>query len=240
MIRRRRSNHHHGGYHNSHYNSHYAYHHHDSWLLWTLKNSKYTLILCLVLIVCFILQFITNTVNINDVVLDTQEVVNFNFISTFTSLFFHVSFTHFFFNLVALFIFSRKGESELHSGVILLFVLGGILANVIASFYAGFLDSHYIGVGASAAVAPLIFFTILAKPISLLTPFAWFIILYDIVNLSNLNTTTNHTVHVTGYIATLLLITILRFRSKQYIYHSIAFNLIGLIALYYGLSYYYW
>ncbi|MFP4401894.1 MAG: rhomboid family intramembrane serine protease [Candidatus Nanoarchaeia archaeon] len=201
-------------------------------------SQFYTILLCITLSLFFILQF-TGVVDANQYLLNTQEVVNFNLLTTFTSLFFHVGALHFISNIIALYIFSRKVEQEVGVGTLFLFIIGGIIANGIVSIHAGIIGEHYLSVGASAGIAPLIFFVIIAKPISLLTPLAWFIILFDILNLSNQNTTTNHAVHVTGYLAAFILMSILNFKNKRYIYYSIGFNLVGLILLYIGLTMYY-
>ena len=223
--------------HNSHHHySNYNHYGHSNFSF--IRNMPYTILLALILIICYILQ-ILGIVSIEQVALNTQKVFEFNLISAFTSLFFHANLLHIFFNLLALIIFSRKVEQEIGIGTIFLFIFGGILANVIASLYTGFIvQEHYLSIGASAGIASLIFFTIIARPLSLLTPFAWFIILVDILNITNQNTTTNHAVHVTGYIASLLLISIINFRNKRFVYRSILFNLLGLIGLYFGLTYY--
>jgi membrane associated rhomboid family serine protease len=197
-----------------------------------------TILLAITLIAFFILQF-SGVIDANNYLLNTQEVVNFNFTTAFTSLFFHVGILHFLTNLVALYIFSKKVEKEIGIGTIFLFILGGVIANIIVSIHAGIIGEHYLSVGASAGIASLIFFVIIARPISLLTPLAWGIILFDILNLSNQNTNTNHAVHVTGYLAAFILMSLLNFRNKRYIYYSIGFNLIGIVLLYVFLSIYY-
>ncbi|MCH8520257.1 MAG: rhomboid family intramembrane serine protease [Nanoarchaeota archaeon] len=224
---------------NSHSNRKYTnYHnnHHRNFSFF--RNNPYTILLISTLIILYIAQLLGH-IPFEKVVLDTQKIIEFNIISAFTSLFFHANFLHLLSNVIAILIFSRKVEHEIGVGTIFLFIIGGIIANIIASFYAAFIvGEHYLSIGASAGAAPLIFFTIIARPLSLLTPIAWFLILIDILNLTNQNTTTNHAVHVTGYIASLLLISIINFRNKRYVYYSIGFNLLGLIGLYFGLSYY--
>lgn len=203
-----------------------------------IRNSPYTILLIITLIILYIAQLV-GYIPLEKVILDTQKIIEFNIITAFTSLFFHANILHLISNLVAIFIFSRKVEQEIGIGTLFLFIMGGILANIIASLFAAFIvGEHYLSVGASAGAASLIFFTIIARPLSLLTPLAWFLILVDILNITNQNTTTNHAVHVTGYIASLILISILNFKNKKYVYYSILFNLLGLIGLYYGLLYY--
>ena len=202
------------------------------------RNSPYTILLIVTLVSLYIAQ-ILGYIPLDKVVLDTQKIIEFNVITAFTSLFFHANTLHLISNLIAILIFSRKVEDEIGIGTLFLFIVGGVLANIIASLFAAFvIGEHYLSVGASAGAACLIFFTIIARPLSLLTPIAWFLILVDILNITNQNTTTNHAVHVTGYIASLLLISILNFRNKKYVYYSIIFNLLGLIGLYFGLTHY--
>ncbi|MFT4244517.1 MAG: rhomboid family intramembrane serine protease [Candidatus Woesearchaeota archaeon] len=225
-------------YHNSHNNYHYNNFHNHNPNLSFIRTMPYTMLLTLTLIICYILQLL-GIISIEQVALNTQKIFEFNLISAFTSLFFHASSLHISFNILALIIFSRKVEQEIGIGTVFLFIFGGILANIIVSLYTGIIaEEHYLSIGASAGIASLIFFTIIARPLSLLTPFAWFIILIDILNITNQNTTTNHAVHVTGYIASLLLISIINFRNKKFVYRSILFNFLGLIGLYFGLTYY--
>lgn len=197
------------------------------------QKSPYTILLMLVLIVSFVFQ-IVGVVNSESIVLNTQKVVEFNLITAFTSLFFHAGIYHLLFNLLVLYFFSRYVERELGIGTIFLFIIGGIIANIFVSVYAGIINDHYLSIGASSGIATLIFFTIIAKPLTWLTPFAWFSIIIDVLNFSNYETQTNHAVHVTGYIAALLLMSLFNFKNKKYIYYSIIFNLLGLLALYFG------
>ena len=198
----------------------------------------YTTILCLLLIAGFFLQLL-NIIPLELVILDTQKVSSFTLTTAFTSLFFHASLLHFILNLIALFLFSRKVEEELGAGVLLLFIGMGTLANIVASFYAGFTNSHYLSIGASAGIAPLLFMAIIAKPFSLLTPFAYFIILFDLFNLTNQNTQVNHLVHFIGYLTSFIVIGIIGFKRKKMIYISIFFNLAMLTIIYIALEFYF-
>lgn len=206
---------------------------HVSYLNPARKTSPYTLILIVTLIVLFIFQVI-GIVDSQSIVLNTQSVVDFQLSSAFTSLFFHSGPLHLFFNVLVLYFFSRYVEREIGVGTIFLFLAGGFFANILASFYAQIISDHYLSIGASSGIASLIFFTIIAKPFTWLTPLAWASILIDILNFSNYETQTNHAVHVTGYIAALLLMSFFNFKNKKYVYYSILFNLIGLLSLYFG------
>ena len=196
------------------------------------KPYPYTILLVLLLVGCYILQ-VLDVIPIEYVVMNTQEVFDLNIFGAFISLFFHANTIHFVLNLVALFLFSKKAEEELGIATPILFILGGALANVVAAFYAGFFSEHYLSVGASAGIAPLIFLTLLTRPFTYLTPFAYFIILFDIFNLSNQNTNVNHAVHVIGYLTSFILIAFISFKNKKMIYLSILFNLGMLIALFF-------
>ena len=197
------------------------------------QRTPYTILLIFVLVIAFILQTI-GVIDSQLVVLDTQKIVEFDIITAFTSLFFHAGIYHLLFNIVALYFFSKYVERELGVGTIFLFIIGGMIANITVSIYAGIINDHYLSIGASSGIATLIFFTIIAKPLTWLTPFAWFSIIIDILNFSNYESQTNHAVHVTGYISALILMSLFNFKNKKYIYYSILFNLAGLIALYIG------
>lgn len=196
------------------------------------SSKSYTILLCLLLIGCFILQFL-EMVSTNNMILDTQKIVQFEILTAFTSLFFHASAIHFALNLIALFIFSKKAEEHIGVAVLFLFVLGGALANVIASFYAEFTNSHYLSIGASSGIAPLIFISIIYTPFTLSTIFGYFIILFDIFNLSNQNTNVNHSVHFIGYLSSFILMAFISFKPQKNIYFSLVFHIVILAVLYF-------
>ena len=76
-------------------------------------------------------------------------------LSVLTSLFIHASWLHLLGNLVYLWVFGIKVEQRLGSvGVILIFLLGGALANVIVALRVPQLDTPIIG--ASGAVSAVV------------------------------------------------------------------------------------
>lgn len=198
------------------------------------KNSSYpyTILLCFLLIGGFVLQFL-DIIPTELLLLDTSQIIQFNMLGAFISLFFHASALHFILNLIALFVFCKKAEEHLGVVVVFLFVLGGALANVIASFYAQFVNAHYLSIGASAGIAPLLFISIIYTPLSISTFFGYFIILFDIFNLSNQNTQVNHSVHFIGYISSFILMAFISFKSKKSIYFSLFlhFTVMGILYL---------
>ena len=96
------------------------------------NRYPYTILLMLVLIVLFVFQ-VVGVINSQLVVLDTQKIVEFNLTTAFTSLFFHAGVYHLLFNLIALYFFSRYVEKELGVGTIFLFIIGGMIANILVS-----------------------------------------------------------------------------------------------------------
>lgn len=196
------------------------------------SSYPYTILLCLALIGCFILQLL-DIINTDLMVLDTSQIIQFQITNAFLSLFFHASALHFALNLTALFIFSRKAEQHIGVAVLFLFVLGGALANVIASFYAQFIDAHYLAIGASAGIAPLLFISIIYTPFTLSTLFGYFIILFDIFNLTNQNTNVNHSVHFIGYLSSFILMAFISFKPQKNIYFSLVFHITILAILYF-------
>lgn len=208
---------------------------------YSLNSSKSyigTVILCVLLILGFIIQ-IFDLIPQKFIVLSTQDIINFNITAAFTSLFFHNSIPHFLINLIALYYFGRKAEERIKSiSVIVIFILGGAFANCMAAIYAEFISAHYLALGASAGIAPLLFAAIITHPFTLLTPIAYAIILYDIFNLNNENTTVNHEVHLIGYLTSFLIVLIFTFRNKKMIYLSILMHAIILAALYFILQNY--
>ncbi len=196
------------------------------------SSYPYTILLCLAIIGCFILQF-TGIIDTESMILDTKQVVQLEVLNAFLSLFFHASFLHFILNLVALFIFSKKAEEHIGVAALFLFVLGGALANIIASFYAQFIGAHYLAIGASSGIAPLIFISIIYTPFTLSTLFGYFIILFDIFNLTNQNTNVNHSVHFIGYLSSFILMAFISFKPQKNIYFSLAFHITIMAILYF-------
>jgi membrane associated rhomboid family serine protease len=80
---------------------------------------------------------------------------NISALSVVTSLFIHASWLHLLGNLVYLWVFGIKVEQRLGSfGIILIFLLGGALANVIVALRVPQLDTPIIG--ASGAVSAVV------------------------------------------------------------------------------------
>ena len=129
------------------------------------KMKFYSLWLCLICIIVFVLQSIFPTIT-NLGILNKSALYNYEFWRFFTSLFLHGSITHLLYNLFALFFFGIALEKLIGSKKFLFaFFTSGIIANIISvNFYQSSL-------GASGAIMGIIGVLTIVKPMLMVWAF---------------------------------------------------------------------
>ncbi len=129
------------------------------------KMKFYSLWLCLICIIVFILQSIFPTIT-NLGVLNKSALYNYEIWRFVTSIFLHGSITHLLYNLFALFFFGIALEKLIGSKNFLIsFFVSGIIANIIAvNFYQSSL-------GASGAIMGIIGVLTIVKPMLMVWAF---------------------------------------------------------------------
>lgn len=206
-------------------------------------QAKYTSFLSMLLILTFIVQF--TYINFNQGLLESlmTNPLHFqggNFHSVFTSVFLHGDIFHLLSNLIALTIFGRIVEKHLDKHILWIFVLSGILSNIISNSIAYFQEDIFFSLGASGAIAGLIILGILLSPLSLTTILViplpifiigWGLIALDIIGLTNPGKI-NHFAHLGGYLALLMIYFLLGLSYRKKLLTGFLINL-GLIFLIY-------
>lgn len=129
------------------------------------KMKFYSLWLCLICIIVFILQYIFPSIT-NFGILNNSAISNYEFWRFVTSIFLHGGITHLLYNLFALFFFGIALEKLIGSKKFLfVFFTSGIIANIIAvNFYESSL-------GASGAIMGIIGVLTIVKPMLMVWAF---------------------------------------------------------------------
>lgn len=203
------------------------------------KSYKYTYFMISFLIFMYFVQFfVIGVENLEYFMLNTKDLFSGIYHTVFTALFFHVDIFHIFFNLIALFLFSRHVEKHFGGWTILIFLICGTIANIISSIIAYTLGDIYYSIGASSGIAALVILALLLEPLSITTILGWIFIFLDIIGLSNQQSSTNHLAHIGGYLSLFFLIFFLEYKNRKKIYLGFLINLFLLIILYLILEYF--
>ncbi|MDA3855243.1 MAG: rhomboid family intramembrane serine protease [Candidatus Woesearchaeota archaeon] len=163
-----------------------------------------------------------------------------NYWSIFTSIFLHADLVHLVSNSIALLIFGRIVERKFNSKILFIFLLSGVVANLVSNFISYSQGELFYSLGASGAIAGLIILAILVDPFDFTTIFlvplpifvvGWFLISLDIIGLTN-SSQTNHFAHLGGYLALLVIFFFLEFKDRKKVITGFTINLCLLLALY--------
>lgn len=202
-----------------------------------LENNRttfFTYLLMFFLVVMYLVQFfLIGVENLSYYMLNTVDIYEGVYHTVFTALFFHVDIFHILFNLIALFLFGRHVEKYFGGWILLLFVVCGVIANVISSIIAYNLGDIYYSIGASSGIAALVILALLLEPFSFTTILGWLFIFLDVVGLGNPDSTTNHLAHIGGYVSLFFLLFFLEYRKRKKIYLGFIINLFLLGILYF-------
>ncbi len=210
----------------------------------TLYHSKITITLIFILILTYIAQVLFINPNeqlLHSLMTHTSHIFTGNYYSSLTSIFLHANLTHLITNCIALFIFGGIVEKQFRSKIIWIFLLSGVIANVLSNSISYLiLNDNYYSLGASGAIAGLIIFAILLEPFAMPTIFfiklpvfavGWFLIALDVIGISN-PSQTNHLAHFAGYSALLFLFFFLEIKNRKKIIAGFVMNIIILFILY--------
>lgn len=209
----------------------------------------FTWILILVLIGSFLLQIFylnSNPALIGNLMTSPEHLFEGNFFSILTSIFLHANIVHLLVNLVALYAFGKIVEKHYGIKVVLIFLGSGLIANLVSHGISIFLNDIFFSLGASGAIAGIIMFALMTEPLSTkaipyipipLFILGWFLILLDIVGLSN-PSTTNHYAHLGGYSALLILFFLLNVHQRQKILLGFILNVVILVVAVFVLQFF--
>jgi len=213
-------------------------------------ESKTTWFLIGFLVFCFLLEMIFLVPNpelFQKFMTHQSHFTNGNYTSVLTSIFLHGGIIHLLTNCLALLIFGRKVEKHLKGWkMILFFISGGVLSNIISNFIGSYLGVEYYSLGASGAIAAIIILAIMIHPFSFTHIFiipipifmlGWLIILSDIIGLTN-PSQTNNLAHIGGYLSLVFLGFFLNREHKKKIIIGLGLNLLMLIILYFIINYF--
>jgi membrane associated rhomboid family serine protease len=164
-----------------------------------------------------------------------------NYWSMLTSVFLHADLVHLLTNCLALLVFGRIVEMHVGYKLFPLFVVCGIISNVVSNMISYYQGELYYSLGASGAIAGIIMFAILFSPFSFTSVFllplpvfvvGWFLIFLDLIGLTS-PSQTNHLAHLCGYGALLVLFFFLEIRHKKKIIAGLSLNVFLLIVFLY-------
>ena len=214
---------------------------------WFLQ-AKETSFLFFTLIITFIIQNILISIYSWETIKilfasNSQTFFQLSFLHTnFTSIFLHADIFHLSGNLLFLLIFGRLVEKTFQKKTILIFILSGILSNLISNYVAYNLGDYFFSIGASGAIAGFVIFGIILSPFSFSLIFliplpifliGWTSILLDFSNVLNPLSNINHLAHIGGYLSLIPLFFIFSLEHKKKIFFGILLNIILLVITYY-------
>lgn len=205
-------------------------------------EAKITAYLIIFLYLMFFLQllFFDSLGLTNALRTHPDHLFSLNIYTLITSVFIHGDIFHILSNSLALLIFGRIVEKQLGNMMIFIFLASGFISNVISHLISIFTGDLFYSLGASGAIAGLIIFAILIEPLAFTTIFlvplpifviGWFLILLDIIGLTN-PSTVNHYAHLGGYSALLVLFFFLEVKHRKKIVTGFSINLFMIILLY--------
>ena len=196
------------------------------------KNIVHTYILMIFLISMFAYQFLALGDGIQAYITHTNDIFTGTFYTLVTALFFHTGIFHLLGNLLGLLLFGRIAEPHLGFRIYLVFLLGGVFANLVSNTIAYFLGQEYASLGASSGIAAIILFAVLLEPLRFTTLIGWLLIGLDIKGLANPNSTINHLAHLSGYLSLLVLYFFIEKTHKQKVIKGVIINGIMLLIVY--------
>lgn len=196
----------------------------------------HTYILMFILIAMFLYQFLVLGDGVQTYITHTTDIFTGTFYTLVTALFFHTGIFHLAGNLIGLFLFGRHVEKHVGIRLYLIFLAGGIFANLVSNVVAHLLGQNYASLGASSGIAAIILFAILLEPLRITTFIGWLLIGLDIKGVTNPNSTTNHLAHLAGYLSLLILYFFIERRHKKRVVKGIIINIIMVIIVYSILS----
>lgn len=184
----------------------------------------HTYILIAILIAMYCYQFFILGDGVASYITHTQDIFNGTFYTLFTALFFHSGIVHLAGNLLGLFLFGRIVEKHVGFKLYFIFLMGGVLANLISNIVATFLGQSYASLGASSGIASIIIFAMLLEPFRFTTLLGWFLISLDVSGVQNPQSQTNHLAHLAGYFSLLVLYFFIEKHHKKKVISGIIIN----------------
>lgn len=204
-------------------------------------EAKITSFFILFLVVMYLVEvFLFSEEIMNILMVHPNHFFEGNFYSIITSIFLHANLVHLISNSIALLIFGRIVERKFKSKIIFIFLISGIVANLVSNFISYFQGDLFYSLGASGAIAGLIILAILVDPFDLTTIFivplpifivGWLLISLDIIGLTN-PSQTNHFAHLGGYFALLVIFFFLEFKDRKKVITGFTINLCLILGLY--------
>ncbi len=159
--------------------------------------------------------------------------------TVFTSIFMHANLLHIAMNSIALLIFGRIVERHMKKNIIWVFILSGVISNIVSNYISYLQGDFFYSLGASGAIAGIIILAILLSPFTftsiLVIPMpicviGWGIMFIDFIGIAK-ESTTNHLSHLGGYFSILIFLFFLEYRHKQQIFVGLILNIIFIICL---------
>jgi membrane associated rhomboid family serine protease len=200
-------------------------------------EAKQTAYLILFLFIFYIIQILFNLTSL--LYTYPLDLFSLKFYTFITSIFIHADILHISSNCLALLIFGRIVEKHFKKNLILLFLVCGVIANIISALINLYITQDlYYSLGASGAIAGLIMFAIVLEPWAFTSLFVlplpifiigWLLIWLDLSQITQ-PSTINHFAHLGGYLSLLLLFLFLEHRQKKKVLGGIMLN-IGLLLL---------
>ncbi|MFW5704519.1 MAG: rhomboid family intramembrane serine protease [Nanoarchaeota archaeon] len=200
-------------------------------------EAKYTAFLMFILIVIFLLQYFVFNDYAKLFYTHPNDLFGVRIYTLLTSIFLHANIIHLGTNLLALMIFGRLVERDFQEKTILIFIVGGFLANIVSHIISIYYNDLFFSIGASGGIAALAMLAILLHPFALssilvvpvpIFVYGWFLIFLDIIGLTN-PSQTNHYAHIGGYCAILVLLFFIEFKKRKRIYIGLTLNIAMLL-----------
>ncbi len=200
------------------------------------KSTNYTEVIIALLWVIYVLQFVFFEQFGTMFATSPNHLFTSDFYTIVTAIFFHGSLLHLLSNSIALFIFGRILEKHIGSQIVLVFLLGGVFANIISHLFSFYLGDIFSSWGASGAIATIILLSILSEPfhrVLYVIPIfvlGWISIYGDISGLVR-DDTINQFAHLGGYLGSFLLLFLIEKSKLDKIKKGFLINIILLVSL---------
>ena len=200
------------------------------------KSTNYTEILIALLWVIYVLQFVFFEQFGTMFATSPNHLFTTQFYTVLTAVFFHGSLVHILSNSLALFIFGRIVEKHLGFQVVLIFIFGGVIANIISHMISFILGDIFSSWGASGGIASIILLSILLEPfhrvLYIIPSFVlgWLSIYGDISGLVR-DDTINQFAHLGGYVGSFILLLLFEKSKLEKIKKGFLVNMLLLATL---------
>jgi len=207
-------------------------------------EAKTTAYLSIFLIIIFFIQIfiIEANFNINNFLYSFYDLLDGNYYSIITSIFLHANLTHLLGNLLFLIIFGRIVEKHFKGWTFIIFLISGIIANLISGYFFYLAGDITPSLGASGGIAGLIILAILLEPFTFTSAFiiplpiflvGWFFIISDTIGLFNdTSSHINHMAHLSGYLSLIILFFAFNIKNRKKVISGLIINLVFIVFVY--------